>query len=731
MEFIEIKGARQHNLKGIDIKIPLMAITLVIGPSGSGKSSVAAHVLYPEGRLRYLEALELPGLHAGINLKRPDVEEIHRIPPALLLEQLPAPSSSHSTLATVIGLSQAIKELLRLAGRPVCPKCGTEIEVFEPRQLVTHLLEELEGMPVSVLAPVDLHEHSIEELLSRGFVRARDEEGTFYLDELDSDKAKEMGQRGGLDIVVDRLRVEKKGANRLLESIRAASELSGGTVLIEGREGPCRRFNLDWSCSQCGLHVDPGRVAFRLLDMDMGGWLDLDARGLLDALKRAVSADMRASALTGKAFQAQVAKIEAAAEMLVELGIENIALSRPATELSAGELHRARLLRLYRKDMAGLLYILDEPLSRYMPGERQAIWRFIMGLKAMGNTVVIVEHDMSLASEQLHQADWIVELGPGAGEQGGRLIYQGPSCQWPGMEGGPGPVPDRIGTGRGGELKASVHVGHPAGGRRELDLPESGLLVVRGPSGSGKSRLLSALYRFFGVETEGRAFRAYWIPRVLKERSPYSIVASSAGIWADIRRLFSRVPEARSRGLTPSYFSLTKKGGRCEQCRGLGLLRQKGVGFQLFEEICPVCGGRRYCQDLLSVEFKGYSIADILGLQVDQALKVFSRVSRIQEVLHQMARFGLGYLRLGQPVMSLSGGERQRLRLIQLRSRGTGYGKRAIFFLDEPSVGLSYSDMLLVYDLFSWLSDQGNLIVVADNSEFLKEAATSVIETPL
>jgi excinuclease ABC subunit A len=433
-----------------------------------------------------------------------------------------------------------------------------------------------------------------------------------------------------------------------------------------------------------------------------------------------------------------VAEIAARGEVLVSLGLGYLTLDRATTTLSGGEAHRVRLATQIGARMQGLLYVLDEPSVGLHQRDNARLIETLASIRDSGNTVVVVEHD----EETIRAADWLIDLGEGAGEGGGRLMYSGP----------PGSIDGSL-TGRylRGELQIAVPrarreakgvlrvLGARANNLRDADveIPLGALTAVTGVSGSGKSTLVEDvlhralaqhLYRAAAEPGRHRALEGLEaIDKVIAidqspiGRTPRSNPATYTGAFGLIRELFSLVPEARARGYKPGRFSFNVKGGRCEACQGDGVRR---VEMHFLPDVfvpCEGCHGRRYSRETLEVRYRGLSIADALDLSVDAARETLGSHARLSRLLATLSEVGLGYLRLGQSAATLSGGEAQRVRLArELGRRDTG---RTLYLLDEPTTGLHFDDVRRLLDVLGRLVDNGNTVVVIEhNLDVIKSA---------
>jgi excinuclease ABC subunit A len=432
---------------------------------------------------------------------------------------------------------------------------------------------------------------------------------------------------------------------------------------------------------------------------------------------------------------------------LVDVGLDYLTLQRSASTLSGGEAQRIRLATQVGSRLMGVLYVLDEPSIGLHPRDTRRLLKTLEGLRDLGNTVLVVEHD----DETIRSADWVVDLGPGAGEHGGQVIAQGTPEQIQQVpESLTGaylsgrlvvPVPEQRRPGNGKYLRI---IGAAANNLKNLtvDIPLGKFVCITGVSGSGKSTLLvdvlyNALARqLMGAHTQAGAYQRIEGTENLDKiinidqspigRTPRSNPATYTGAFDDIRDLFASMPEAKMRGYTKGRFSFNVKGGRCEACQGQGELR---IEMQFLPDVyvpCEVCHGKRYNHETLQVRFKDLNIADVLDLTVDQALELFSAFPRITRRLETLQAVGLGYIRLGQSAPTLSGGEAQRVKLAkELSRRATG---STLYVLDEPSVGLHAADVHRLIEVLQSLVDAGNTVVVIEHNLDIIKVADWIID---
>ena len=800
METIQIRGARQHNLKNISLEIPRQKFVVITGVSGSGKSTLAFDVLYAEGRRRYMASLSASARQFLTQPAKPDVDAISGLSPAVALEQRRTASSLRSTVGTVSEVADYLRLLYARVGTPHCLECGRVIERHSVPQIVDQLLDLPAGSRLQLLAPIRLFHPEdgdtvLQDLHRAGFVRIR-LNGTIH-DLMELDLAGKIAQLGPdeiaetqLDIVVDRLVVKSGVAQRLADSLDTALRYGKDvvTVLIEENEerlftqrlicpacgfaypelspaffspnspeGACptceglgvqrerttkkRRSAPDTGdsqvCSGCnGSRLRPETQGIRLGDRSLS---ELNARqlgGALDFFSQLVFCGQTES-IARPLCQEIVSRLQA----LVDLGLDYVSLDRPMVSLSGGEAQRARLATLLGNGLSGVIYILDEPSVGLHPRDTKQLLEMLKRLCQQGNTVVVVEHD----PETMLAADHLIDLGPGAGEQGGRVCAVGTPRDVKN-------APDSL-TGHylSGESQISIPTKRRASKQLltlahtrvhnlkdiSVDFPLGALTCVTGVSGSGKSSLISdALVPALAAALAGTPSTAAgsgqlsgWqqlnkmimVDQAPIGRTPSSTPATYIGLLRPLRALFAQLPEARLRGYNPDRFSFNVKGGRCEACEGNGVF---AVEMSFLPDVyvrCDVCHGQRYNRETLAVTWRGQSIADVLNMTIAEALALYGDIPEIRARLETLRAVGLAYLRLGQAAPTLSGGEAQRLKLAkELSRKSTG---RTLFLFDEPTTGLHLADIQRLLDIFTLLVEAGNTVVVIEhNLEVIKTA---------
>ncbi len=782
---IQIFGARHHNLKNIDVSIPSGRITIVTGPSGSGKSTLAVNIIFSEGHYRYIQSL---GRQAGRDAalwERPEVDAILNIPPPLLLEQKkPHGRGYHrSTVATLTGIKPLLRTLFSTAGTPHCPSCTVSLQALTIDQIVETLLCHPEGTKIILMAPATNlfgsmpPSEALAMLQGQGFLRVIINGKMLYTDQTTQlpDEIKQA------DIVIDRLVIKPGATARVTDSATLALKAGDGVMKAEiipkgEKQGEIITLTERLTCIKCSrTYPIPEPGLFSVLDSapDIGSkdkeivelysylaaittgglnWnevFSLTASGACRWIKELLPDQPprgKTSAIHLVATKRLGESIQAMLQPLVEMGIGYLRLDTPASNLSTGEIQRLRLGEHLARSMSGVIYIMDEPTTGLHPVEHQALWKSIKRLRDAGNTILLVEHD----TELMKKADWLLELGPGAGELGGNVLFSGtPSEIINSDKSVSGPwITERKGLSPGSNTPGSKgwleFNGLKSKNLKDISVavPTGCITCITGRSGSGKSALaetisgmLASLHDNTSTEnikgTVELNFSGAPPKPVLMDQSPVSGSVSSnpatwMGVFNDIRKLFAQTQEARKRGITAGWFSLTRKGGRCERCRGRGTITTDLKILPPVESKCDVCQGRRYNRDALSIKYKGLSMADVLDMSITEAAGLFSKISQILTPLEWLERAGLGYIKMGQHTSTLSGGEAQRLKLAKELARRNQ--KNLIYILDEPTMGLHPEDISLIQTIFNDLMQKGHTVVIVEHDMRLAAACDYIIE---
>ena len=788
---IIIKGAREHNLKNIDVTIPRDRLVVITGLSGSGKSSLAFDTIYAEGQRRYVESLSAYARQFLEQMGKPDVDSIEGLSPAISIEQKSTSHNPRSTVGTVTEIYDYLRLLFARVGRPSCFQCGDEITAQTVQQMVDAIGLLAEGSKFQLLAPIvrgrkGEYRKELLDMRRAGYVRARIDGKIVDLGE---DITLDKQKKHTIDIIVDRL-VMKPGealTRRLADSVETSLKLAGGLVGVLTDNGKVSLYSEKLACIRCGVsypEITPRVFSF---NSPHGACPACDGIGyamtpgcpddedftLLEPCGACKGARLRPESLSIKVASQSIAEVthlsvRAAADFfnslkfterelviahrilkeirerlgfLVNVGLDYLTLDRAAATLSGGEGQRIRLATQIGSGLVGVLYILDEPSIGLHQRDNRRLLQTLLRLRDLGNTVVVVEHD----AETMMAADHLLDMGPGAGTQGGQVIAQGT----------PTDVMGNLDSLTGQYLRGTQMVSLPRRQRKAKGLlsivgamkhnlkgmtakiPLGLLTCVTGVSGSGKSTLvlevlfhsLSQLLYQKKPKIDGckELLGADALDKVIDidqspiGRTPRSNPATYTGLFSFIRDLYSNLPESRVRGYKPGRYSFNVKGGRCEACQGDGLIKIEMHFLPDVYVTCEVCKGQRYNRETMEIHHKGKSIADVLNMTVDDAVEFFEHIPFIKRKLDTLHDVGLHYVKLGQSATTLSGGEAQRVKLSrELSKRPTG---RTMYILDEPTTGLHFADVQRLLDVLDRLVEAGNTVVVIEhNLDVIKNA---------
>jgi excinuclease ABC subunit A len=891
MTDLVVRGARQHNLKDLTVRLPRERLVVITGPSGSGKSSLAFDTIYAEAQRRYVESLSVYARQFLGQMPKPDIDGIDGLSPAISVRQQGVRRSPRSTVGTLTEIYDYLRLLFARAGVAHSPATGKEMRAYSVEQVVDRALELPQEARLTIAAPLPKQDaeglaRELARLRKEGFVRVAID-GTVH--DLGGDVPLPRRGEHTLEVHVDRVRVKDSARQRVSEAVELSYRQTGGFVHLFTEAGfdwvasenlVCfetgesfgeltpRTFSFnspEGACPQCGglgvvqafdpelvvpdpsLSINEGAIAawgrpegaFYQRELEaLSAALEVDLDKAWDKLSAAAQKRVLHGAPAGKkdawlgvmpgltqrmeqlarrrrgaseeiadtltyleedshrfaretrcdvcegsrlsplarsvrvrgvtlpalseltlrelsaffagfppelknqeVLQRLLKDITTRVEALVELGLDYLALARSVTSLSGGELERIRLATQIGSGLMGVLYVLDEPSAGLHPRDNERLIASLKRLRDQGNSLLVVEHDEAT----IRAADHVIDLGPGAGVLGGRLIAAGTPEQLAAS-------PESLtGAYLSGRAQMPRRVPKPAAERwlelRDVSthnlknvsvrIPVARLTCITGVSGSGKSSLIidtllpavkGALRGKPAPTLAGNEVfdRVIDVDQGPIGRTPRSSPASYSGAFDDLRELFSNLPEARARGFAPSRFSFNVKGGRCETCRGDGVVR---VDMQFLPDVfvrCETCQGKRYNRETLEVRYRGYSIADVLELSVDAALRLFAALPKLQTRLGALKDVGLGYVALGQPANTLSGGEAQRIKLArELARRTTG---KTLLVLDEPTTGLHFADVALLIELLARLVELGNTVVVIEHHLALARAADHVID---
>jgi excinuclease ABC subunit A len=916
---IHVVGAREHNLKNINVDIPRDKLVVITGLSGSGKSSLAFDTIFAEGQRRYVESLSAYARQFLGQMDKPDVDYIDGLSPAVSIDQKATSHNPRSTVGTVTEVYDYLRLLFARIGIPHCPVCGREVVKQSAQEIVDGIEALPSGSKIMLLAPIvrarkGTYQAVFEEIRKSGFVRVRVDGEVFNLDdEINLDRYKIHTIEAVVDrLVIDRdLKGEEQSAarSRLTDSVETCLKVGEGYLTVQNLsvEPPVDIvYSEHLSCPEHGLslaEIEPRTFSFNtphgacpdcqglgskqeidpdllipdrdrslnegaILAMEWNGpreeggyyWqmieavarkyhVDLDTpvrtipqekldkillgtsgetlpihfqgrndrtatyetafEGVVNNLTRryrdtqsdfirarisefmsdrpcptcngkrlrpeALAVTINGSNIievtnwpvnrtldwinnlveNGKLLTTREKKISerifkeitARLGFLVDVGLDYLTLQRSAGSLSGGEAQRIRLATQIGSRLMGVLYVLDEPSIGLHPRDNDRLLTTLKGLRDLGNTVLVVEHD----DETIRAADWIIDLGPGAGVHGGRLVAEGDlqailanqdSLTGAYLSGRKMvPLPKERRTGNGKHL---VVVGARANNLKDLSvtIPLGKLVCITGVSGSGKSTLMvDILYAALARDLNGahtqpgdheRIEGVELLDKIINidqspiGRTPRSNPGTYTGMFDEIRQLFAGLSESKIRGYKAGRFSFNVHGGRCEACQGQGQLR---IEMQFLPDVyvpCDVCHGARFNRETLQVKFKGLSIADVLDATVEGGLQIFGAIPNIASKLKMLNEVGLGYIKIGQSATTLSGGEAQRVKLArELSRRATG---RTLYVLDEPSVGLHAADVHKLIEVLQRLVEAGNSVLIIEHNPDIVKVADHIID---
>jgi len=760
---VSVRGAREHNLRAVDLDLPRGKLVVLCGVSGSGKSSLAFDTLHAEGQRRYLEALSLHRGGVVPLLVPPKVDSVTGLPPTVALAQRLAPASSRATVGTVTEIDAVLRVLFARAGTQHCPICGRPIVPRTADEALGVLLALPIGTRLLIEAQVRTGPGVAAEIDRAGFSRVRWKGEVVRLEEV---PPAALDAAGEVRVVVDRIRVEPDRRGRMADSVRLAARAGGGAwvAATDGEEtwfvdrpycvfdrlelppleprllspfhpaGACPRclgagaVGDEAACAACGgTRLAPAARAVRWRGATLPVLQALELRELRERL-----AAVDPNPVESLAIPDLLRRID----RLARLGLAGMALARPAELLSSGELQRIRLARQVASPLSGVAYVLDEPAAGLDEALVGHVLDLLRELVSEGSSVLAVEH----RAEVVLAADHVVEFGPGAGVAGGRVVYEGDVAGLLAADTATGrwlsgrsrltlrPAPRSAGE---VSVTGDWRFGRPS---PRVALPLGRIVAITGPNGSGKTALLAALAAALSGEAgtavvtgAGSLTRPILADRSAA-RAPRSNPATYVGLWDVLRELLAATSEARVRGFTASTFSLNTTGGRCEACKGTG---ESTISLGPLPDVvqpCAVCHGRRFQVDVLEVRWKGLDAAELLALSVEGARTVLAGHPQLENPLRALARVGLGYVPLGQPAHTLSGGEARRLVLAKELGRAQRRGAAdTVYLLDDPTAGLHPQDIEHLLSLLRELTDEGASVWLATHDAALAGASDHVL----
>ena len=883
--YIEIQGAKAHNLKGASLSIPRGEFVVITGLSGSGKSSLAFDTIYAEGQRRYMDTLSTYAKHFMGILEKPDVESISGLSPIIAIEQKTTGNNPRSTVGTITEIYDFLRLLYARASKAYSPETGAEMVRYTDEQIVSLIMESYKNRKCYLMAPMvrgrkGHYKDLLEQLRKRGYTQVRIDGELHELNEVSSlDRYKAHF----IELVIDRLKPSAKDEKRIKDSVMSALNFGKGSLAVMDMETEqVQHYSKHLVCPDTGISLaEPAPHSFSfnspqgycphckglgiIVDVNMesiipdssisiaeGGIVplgkiretkkfdiirsiarkyDFSLYAPIDELPEEVislivfgsdelfrvgegsSSEMVSfPGITGDIHEkivcpvcngkrlnkettyfkidgktiSEVSAMEIrqlrewfdsldevfgkresaiARDILKELkdrvgflldvGLEYLSLDRATASLSGGESQRIRLATQIGSKLVNVLYILDEPSIGLHQRDNRKLIASLKKLRDEGNSVMVVEHD----AETMMAADWLIDVGPGAGEEGGRICLSAPLDVLMGdgaatdipkekMTIGPSTTLDYLRGDRKIEVPAERRTGNGLSlgirGARgnnlknvDIDFPLGMFIGISGVSGSGKSTLINETLmpilknKFYNAKMQPLPYdeiigtenidKLIEIDQSPIGRTPRSNPATFTGVFNDIRTLFEATPDAKVRGFKAGRFSFNVPGGRCEECKGAGIKVIEMNFLPSVNVVCNECRGRRYKNDTLAVKYKGKNINDVLEMPISEAYEFFSSIPAIAQKLQAMVDVGLGYIRLGQSAVTLSGGESQRMKLAaELAKKGTG---NTLYILDEPTTGLHFDDIKVLMNVLKQLVEQGNTVIVIEhNLDVLKSA---------
>ncbi|MEU2339299.1 excinuclease ABC subunit UvrA [Streptomyces sp. NPDC006654] len=733
--FVRVRGARQHNLKGVDVDVPRDVLAVFTGVSGSGKSSLAFGTIYAEAQRRYFESVAPYARRLIHQVGAPRVAEISGLPPAVSLQQRRSAPTSRSSVGTVTNLSNSLRMLFSRAGAYPPGAERLDSDAFSPNTAVG-ACPECQGLG-------RVHRTTERSLVPDPSLSIREGAIAAWPGAWQGKNLRDILDALGHD--VDRPWRELPAAQRewilftdeqpvvTVHPVRDADRIQRpyqGTYMSARRyvlktfadskspalRARAERFLTSAPCPVCG----GSRLRPEALAVTFGGRTIAE----LVALPLTELAGLLGSAGGSETVRVLTGDLTSRIAPVVELGLGYLSLDRATPTLSAGELQRLRLATQLRSGLFGVVYVLDEPSAGLHPADTEALLTVLERLKSAGNSVFVVEHHLDV----MRGADWLVDVGPRAGEHGGEVLHSGPVAELAKVAGSAtarylfdeSPVPPRSPRPARGSLRIGPVTRHNL---REVtaEFPLGVLTAVTGVSGSGKSTLIGEITgELAGV---GRLVSVDQKPI---GRTPRSNLATYTGLFDVVRKVFAATDQAVHRGYGVSRFSFNVAGGRCETCQGEGFVSVELLFLPSTYTPCPDCGGARYNPQTLQVSYRGRNIAEVLDLTVEGAAEFFADTPAVARSLAALLDVGLGYLRLGQPATELSGGEAQRIKLANELQRGRR--GHTLYLLDEPTTGLHPADVEVLMRQLHGLADAGHTVVVVEHDMSVVAGADWVID---
>jgi len=817
---ITIKNAREHNLKNVNLEIPRNKMVVFTGLSGSGKSSLAFDTIFAEGQRRYIESLSAYARQFLGGMQKPNVDEITGLSPAISIDQKAHSANPRSTIATITEIYDYLRVLYAKVGQPHCPLCDTHMEKTTIDEMVDHILNKIFAQPESakdilILSPIirgrkGEYYQLLYDTYNNGFLEARvDSKFKSLKEQIILDKNK----KHTIEIVIDKITLmhpikenDNKGfKQRLAEAVENAVELSDGLCTVIYPDKTEKIFSTEYSCTNDGYsfpEIEPRLFSF---NSPYGYCENCTGLGTKELFSEELCPICNGKRLNPNALSVSIAEknIWEVTEMniaeakdfieklknklnkkeieiseivlneiinrlqfMLDVGLHYLTLNRRAGTLSGGEAQRIRLASQVGTKLVGALYVLDEPTIGLHQRDNEKLVNTLRNLCNIGNSIIVVEHD----ENTILTSDWLVDIGPGAGTHGGKIVYSGPLDNLLNPKKAlPKTADDCFTLGdaktslTGKFLRREENIQLPEKRRKvdgntpkitikkatehniknlTFDIPTRRFVCLTGVSGSGKSTLMHSIVYRSVMDAKHRKKpheRNYQditgaenIDKIIKidqspiGRTPRSNPATYTKAFDYIREIFASTQEARIHGYKPGRFSFNRPGGRCENCEGHGTLEIEMHFLPSVEVQCDVCKGKRFNKETLQVHYKGKNISDVLNMTIEEAETFFKDIPFINDKLKVLNEVGLSYLTLGQSAKTLSGGEAQRIKLSrELAKHST---TKTLYLLDEPTTGLHYDDVRKLLHVLQRLVSQGNTVMVIEHNLDVIKSADWIID---
>jgi excinuclease ABC subunit A len=778
INFIKVQGARTNNLKNVSIDIPRDKLVVITGLSGSGKSSLAFDTIYAEGQRRYVESLSSYARQFVGLMDKPDVDLIEGLSPAISIDQRTAGHNPRSTVGTITEIYDYLRLLFARQGQAYCPHCQLKLKLETQKQETTKTVRgrEVKSSRLQKLYFCSNCSYSRSELEPRnfsfnsGYGACPICSGLGTKSEIDP----ELVFNGNLSILEGAIKplshtsLMNSGLLAELEELAVRHDINlrlaikdldpaARELVLNGDgkfSGVLARLNEKYQetkssfvkqeiekvmrvflCSACqGSRLKPESLAVKIDNLSIAEVSNLS----LEELAKLLEAWSKGRLLTSndsKIVLPIIREIVKNLQFLANVGLGYLTLSRTASTLSGGEAQRIRLASQVGSTLSGVLYVLDEPSIGLHQRDNDKLITTLKKLRDNGNTVIVVEHD----SAMMLAADYLIDIGPGAGDFGGQILFAGlpedikksvasvTGAYLSGQKVIKMPAKFRMGSGQ--SIKISGAKEHNLK-NIDVEIPLGRLVAITGVSGSGKSTLMNDILanalnrKFYRAKVESGEHRDLsgleFIDKVINidqspiGRTPRSNPATYTGLFTYIRDLFAELPEARVKGLGAGHFSFNVPGGRCENCSGDGVIK---IEMQFLSDVyltCDVCGGQKFRPNILEILYQGKNISEVLQMTVQEAKNFFRHHSAISQKLKTLDDVGLGYIKLGQSATTFSGGEAQRIKLAtELSRRATG---KTLYILDEPTTGLHFADIERLLEVLNILVDQGNTVLIIEHN---------------